>query len=240
MNFDWHVVSLVLASITGWTLLAFGSLPVAVLRQHGREPLMAAGAWGVVAALASSAIFHWYLIFAIICLVAWTKLNRLGGKFWLATAAALGLSLGIVFPLEISPPLLLRENPFVLASLYLGGAATGLAYAVFATSVRSPVDAWRPRGFAKGLLIVSIAWIAFLAARPWWLQRIVPLEAVSSEAMLDVRVMILFGLGLVLLLLALFIMAAVRRNAPGQARVMAGAAAVTALAEMLVTQFVFR
>jgi len=150
------------------------------------------------------------------------------------------LSLGIVFPLEISPPLLVRENPFVLASLYLGGAATGLAYAVFATSVRSPVDAWRPRGFAKGLLIVSIAWIVLLAARPWWLQRIVPLEAVSSEAMLYVRAVTVFGLGLVLLLLALFTMGAVRRNASRQARVMSGAAAVIALAEMLVAQFVFR
>jgi hypothetical protein len=157
-----NLFSLVVASATGWAVLALGYLPVAVLRQHRIESLKAVAAWAFVAATAPPAIFHWYLIFALIGLVAWTKLDRPAGKVWLAIAASLGLSLGIIFPLEASPPLLLRENPWALASLYLGGAVAGLAYVVCVSAGRMDETERRPIGSAKWLFLLTLAWTVLL------------------------------------------------------------------------------
>jgi len=158
----WNLFSLALVSATSWALLAIGYLPVNMLRKQVREPILAVGAWALVAATAPVAVYHWYLIFAMICLVAWTRLDRPAGKMWLAVVGALGLSLGIVFPLEAAPDSLARENPFALASLYLGGAVTGLAYAVFVVARGGADVARRPAKFAQALVIAAVAWTALL------------------------------------------------------------------------------
>jgi hypothetical protein len=244
MNLELHVVSLVLASTTGWMLLVFGALPVPVLRRHPREPLVAAGGWAIVSATAPPEVFHWYLIFAIFCLVAFTKLYRPAGKIWLAITAALGLSLGIVFPLEALPPLLAREYPYMLATLYLGGAATGLAYAVAVTGVRGPVESWRPTRLAKGLLIVVIGWNALLGARPWLAARLVSVPPLTDSspgtAALPALLDTIVGLGLVLLILALLIVVLARRPPPAQRGFAGIITALLALAENALTQLFYR
>jgi hypothetical protein len=240
MNLELRLASLVLASTSGWVLVVFGSLPVSVLRTHPREPLLAAGLWAIVSATAPPQVFHWYLIFAVFCLVAFTKLHRPVGKVWLALTAALGLTLGIIFPLEVAGPLLLRENPYLLALLYLGGAMTALAYAIGVTSVKQPVDGWRPRNLARGLLIAAALWIALLAARPYLALHLAvmrPVETGLPGSAVVASSAILFGVAFVVLVLALLIAGAVRREAPASARLLAALAGLLALADSLFAQF---
>ena len=82
------------------------------------------------------------------------------GKVVLAVAAALGLSLGVVFPLEAVPGASCSKIR-CLASLYLGGAVAGLAYALCVVS-RAPDSARRPAAFARALVVATILWIALL------------------------------------------------------------------------------
>ena len=223
-------------------MLVFGALPVTELRRHPREPLLAVGAWAVVAATAPPQVFHWYLIFAILCLVAFTKLHRPAGKVWLAVVAALGLSVGIVFPLEAAPPLLLRENPCTLALLYLGGAVTALAYAIAVTSVREPGDAWRPRNLARGLFIAAVCWTALLAARPYLalhFAAVRPVENGLPEPTFHALIATLFGGAFLVLLLSLLILRAVRGSSPTAARAPAALAALLALAGNFLAQFFY-
>jgi hypothetical protein len=238
----WNLFSLVLAAATGWAVLAIGFLPVAVLRQEGREAVKAAGAWAIVAATAPATVYHWYLIFALICLVAWTKLERPVGKIVLAVAASLGLSLGIVFPLEAVPDAIAVENPWALASLYLGGAAAGLAYAL-AVIARAPDSTRRPAGFARALVLATILWIALLALTPHWLGHVArPLVFSGSFHLTVVTVNVWMPLvpTVALLALAWFALRAVRRGALEKARLFAGAASALAFGTSLFAQFVLR
>jgi len=240
---SWNLFGLVLASATGWAVLAIGFLPVAVLRQRRLEPLKAAGAWAVIAATAPSAVYHWYLIFALICLIAWTKLDRPAGKVVLAVVASLGLSLGIVFPLEALPGFLASENPIALASLYLGGAVTGLAYALCVVA-RTPDPARTPAGFARALVIATVLWIALLVAGPRWIEpnpHSVSFTGLGSFlTVIDVSVWAPLLPAAVLVFLAFLAFTASRRNALGKTRGFAGAATILAFLTSLLAQFVFR
>jgi hypothetical protein len=121
------------------------------------------GAWAVVAATAPSAVFHWYLIFALICLVAWTKLDRPAGKYGLAIAGGLGLSLGLIFPLALEPALNAYSNPLVLLSLYLGGAATAFPYvAALEARAGGMLPSAPAQGYAKALLLVVLFWAVLI------------------------------------------------------------------------------
>lgn len=242
MSEEINVAGLVLTSAVGWAELGFGALPVRVLRRHSREPLVLAGGWVVSAVLVPSAVFHWYVIFAIFCFLSWTKIDRLGGKIWLAIGAALSLSLGLIFPLHLSPALLAREHPLALASLYLGGGATGLAYVVFATSGAAPLEKWRPTGLAKNLTLLAVAWMALLAARPWLEEHFasIPRQEFSSDAATFAAGGSEFGLGILLILLSALAFNAARRVAPFQARTFALGATAVAAAQALLTQLVFR
>ena len=242
MNLTVNLVSLVLASTTGWVLLVFGALPVSVLRTHPREPLLAAAAWAVVAATAPPQVFHWYLIFAVFSLVAFTKLHRPAGKIWLAVVAALGLTLGIVFPIESTPALLQREEPYNLGTLYLGGATTALAYAISVTSVRQPAGTWRPQALARGLLISSMLWTALLAARPYLSRHFAivrPLETWLPLPTFNALIVTLFGIAFVGLLLSVTLLRAVRQPRPNPAGVLAAIAALLALVESFLAQFFY-
>jgi hypothetical protein len=238
---SWHLFSLVLASATGWTAVALGYLPVAELRQRVWEPIKAVGAWAVVAATAPSAVFHWYLIFALIALVAWTKLERPAGKFWLAGAGALGLSLGVIFPLALEPALTAHTNPLVLLSLYLGGSATALPYVAAlearAGGILPSAPAW---GCAKALLLVVLSWAALIGFAEWSIfrmhlgSRLLFPESGSGPAIpLWTPLAPMIGLVIFAALLAL----AARSGGWRQTQGFGLAAAATAFVTNLLTQF---
>jgi len=239
---SWPVFSLVLASATGWVVLMLGYLPVAELRLHQREPLKAVGAWAVVAATASPAVFHWYLIFAILALVAWTRLDRLAGKFWLATAGSLGLSLGIVFPLGTSPALLALEGPLALASLYLGGATMGLAYVV-CIRARLGRERVRPNGHAKWLVLVAVGWTVLLSYGMLHMAsfpRPLKLPGHDSTTLLVANVWTPLLPAIFVVVLAFATWPTARRYASSPTRWLAGATVVLAFVTSLLAQFVIR
>ncbi len=229
----WNVFSLVLACTVAWSLLFIGSLPVATVRRLGSEAVKGAGAWALVAATAPAAIFHWYLIFALICLIAWTKLERPAGKIWLGIPAALGLSLGIVFPLDTAPALLGLKTPAPLALLYLGGATTGLAY-VIALLAREPGGSSLRKG-GNGLAISAFAWLALLVCT----LRPAGLLAVHRTFLLtDGWVVPATAVGMTIL--ALLTWNAVRRGSAGPSRWLAAATSCAGFASTLLAELILR
>jgi hypothetical protein len=167
---DLTPVSLVLAVSTAWATLFLGVLSPPALRLQSWEILKVCGAWMLVALTPPSSIFHWYFIFAFICLVAWVHLRRdrvLAAKTWLSFASGLGISLGVIFFIQAAPVLCpaslpLRSYLLLLASIYLGGAVSGLAYVRFVLS-RDPTPHVRGGGYAKLLFILTIAWALVFA-----------------------------------------------------------------------------
>lgn len=236
MNLEWNVVSLFLASVTGWGLAAYGSLPVATLRASGQQVLMGAAGWIVVALLASSQIFHWYLIFAILCLIAWTKLSRPAGRIWLALSAALGLTLGVIFPLEITPALEARENAYLLALLYSHGATTGFASAACWTCGRPAADGGRAHALAQALVIFSLGGLGLAA---WRLRSGLPSPAIPLQPGPGVLATLCFASG-VIAVLAVLVLLALRRNSLSKARTWSGAAAILSFVNGLAAQLMLR
>jgi hypothetical protein len=163
-------VSLVLAVSTAWATIFLGALPASALRRNAEEALKAAGAWVVVALCSPRAILHWYLIFAFLCLLAWRHIRHdraLTGKVWMAIASGLGISLGVVFLIQVAPevcPPSLSPGRclLLLASIYLGGAVAGLAYATCLLC-----DDEEARGFASGyarlLVGFTLIWLGVAA-----------------------------------------------------------------------------
>jgi hypothetical protein len=176
-----NLLGIVLTSSAGFATAGLGYLPVSQLRLLGREFLIMTGAWIVIAALSPPEIVHWYLIIAILCLIAWTKREWLGGKFWLAAAGAIGLSLGMVFPLEVSATLGAGTRAD-LAALYLGGAGAGLGYIVHVGARRRPFvqPLTKP---AAWVLVLAISWGALIeeSGRRGWLPPSSPLFADEGE-----------------------------------------------------------
>jgi hypothetical protein len=163
-------VSLVLAVSTAWATIFLGALPASALRRYSREVLRAAGAWVVVALCSPPAILHWHLIFAFLCLLAWRHIRHdraLTGKVWMAIASGLGISLGVVFLIQAAPeicPLGLPSEKYflLLASIYLGGAVTGLAYAACLLSDDEEAGGLSS-GYARLLAGLAFFWIVVAA-----------------------------------------------------------------------------
>jgi hypothetical protein len=135
---DVYPLDLILAVATASATIFLGFLPTKTLSSvfFARETLKASLAWMVVAILCPPEIMHYPLILAVLCLVAWWQFrenNAFSGKLWLSLASGLGISVGVMLILAVTPSayppgLPLVNQVLLLASIYLGGAVTGLAY----------------------------------------------------------------------------------------------------------------
>jgi hypothetical protein len=133
----------------------------------------------------------------------------------------------------IGPGSTLIENPLELASLYLGGAVTGIGYVLGIVTGRQSEIGWRPESHARWLLIFTVAWTALLALRPLhWKPSPLPWDFAWVWAP--------SSLGVVLIVLASFAWMALRRQAFRAAATCAGLASLVALGNSLLVQIVLR
>jgi hypothetical protein len=136
---DGFPFDLIFAVAIASAAIFLGFLPTRSIRSSffARESLKAAFAWVLVMCASPPAIMHFPFFFALLCGGAWWKFshdNALSGKMWLSIASGLGISLGVVLILAVTPRayppnLPLIPQTLLLASIYLGGAVIGLAYA---------------------------------------------------------------------------------------------------------------
>jgi len=134
---DTYPFDLVLAVAVAAATIFVGFLPVKTIpaRFFAREAIKAAGAWMLVAAISPLGVMHYPFILAILCFVAWWNFQRddtFTGKIWFSLASGLGISIGVMIILAITPGSLPVQGDWsqilCLLSIYLGGAMTGLAY----------------------------------------------------------------------------------------------------------------
>jgi len=134
---DGFPFDLILTVATASATIFLGFLPTASIRSSffARATLKAALAWGLVTLVTPPAIIHFPFFFALLCVGAWRKFSRdsaFSGKMWLCVASGLGISLGVMLLLALTPRawppgLPLVPQILLLASIYLGGAIIGLA-----------------------------------------------------------------------------------------------------------------
>lgn len=172
---DLYPLDLVLAAALASATVFLGSLPIRTLLApfFTRQVLWAGLAWMIMATASPASILHFHLLLGALCLIAWWKLggdHGLSGKLWFTAAAALGISLGVVLILAVTPGAYPSEAPawrdaLFLASLYLGGAVTGLAYVVYVLTRReAPREGVSASSFARLLVGLTLARAAtFLA-----------------------------------------------------------------------------
>jgi len=135
---DVFPLNLVLAVAVASATIFLGFLPTRNIRSpfFAQEAIKAALAWVFVAMVSPAAIMHYHFIIAILCFGAWWQFRRdkaLSGKMWLSIASGLGISIGVMLILAVTPRayppgLPEQSRAFLLASIYLGGAVIGLAY----------------------------------------------------------------------------------------------------------------
>jgi hypothetical protein len=177
---------LVTATALAWAAVLLGALPARQMRDEPfrRCVLLCGCGWIGVALLAPSSVLHYHILIGLACLVSWWRLSQgdgLRGKMWFYGAAGLGLSAGIVLILAVTPEayppgLPIWRELLILASLYLGGAVTGLAGILFVFTRREATRAGISTALVErfagvifplvlvhaGVLLGDIAW----AARP--------------------------------------------------------------------------
>jgi len=139
---DLYPLNLILAIATASATIFLGFLPTKNISStfFANETGKAILAWGLVAVMSSSKILHFPIMLAFFCFAAWWNFGRdraLSGKMWLSVASGLGISIGVMTILAVTP----QANPpglpqlnetLLLASIYLGSAIIGLAYVCFA------------------------------------------------------------------------------------------------------------
>ena len=141
---DAYPFDLVLAVIVASVTIFLGFLPAKTIRSglFAREAFKATAAWIVVAAISPLSVMHYPFILAVLCFVAWWNFQRdetFTGKIWLSLASGLGISIGVMVIIAVTPGSLPTSGSspaqawdwgqaWCLASLYLGGAIIGLAY----------------------------------------------------------------------------------------------------------------
>ncbi|MCE0499559.1 MAG: hypothetical protein LV481_16595 [Methylacidiphilales bacterium] len=149
---DAYPFDLVFAVAVASATIFLGFLPARTIRSgfFAREAFKAAAAWFVIAVISPLSVVHYPFILAVLCFIAWWNFRRddtFTGKIWLSLASGLGISIGVLVILAVTPGSL-PATPFgptdasvsflvqgwdggqawCLASLYLGGAIIGLAY----------------------------------------------------------------------------------------------------------------
>ncbi len=157
-----------------------GFLPARTLENRilADQTLRAAFAWGIIALGSPWPIIHYPIIFAALCLIAWRQFRReepLAGKMWLSLASGLGISIGVMLILAITPgvyPTAATDTVqgLFLANVYLGGAVIGMAH-VCGTLLEARVGRAVIRGYVSLLFLlvvarslVLIAWLVDAAA----------------------------------------------------------------------------
>jgi hypothetical protein len=135
---DFYPFNLLLAVVTATASIFLGFLPSRNLRTQffAWESGKGALAWVIVAVTSPPEIRQWQFILAFVCCFAWRQLWRdraFSGKIWLSIASGLGISVGVVYILVVTPRALppglpALEKVQLLASIYIGGAVVGLAY----------------------------------------------------------------------------------------------------------------
>ena len=155
-SMDTYPLDLVFTVAAASVTVFLGFLPTKTLRSgfFAREALKAAAAWVVIAAISPLGVMHYPFILAAFCFIAWWNFQRddaFMGKIWLSLAAGLGISIGVLVILAVTPGCLPTTSfttltvrgslqaqewgwsqAWCLASLYLGGAMIGLAYVGYA------------------------------------------------------------------------------------------------------------
>jgi hypothetical protein len=174
---DGFPFDLIFAVATASATIFLGFLPTRSIRSgfFARESLKAALAWILVAWVTPPRIVHFPIFFALLCGGAWWKFSRdsaLSGKMWLSIASGLGISLGVMLLLAVTPrayPPDLPQTPqtLLLASIYLGGAVIGLAYVgsrlAVNVSTNSGVTNAMVRRYVALLVVLVIARAVVLA-----------------------------------------------------------------------------
>jgi len=167
---DFFPANLILAVATASATIFLGFLPTRNIRSSffAGEILKALIAWIFIALISPPAIQHYYFFIAMVCFASWWQFRRdkaLSGKMWLSIASGLGISVGVMLILAITPRaypagLTSLERPLLLASIYLGGTWVGLAYMVYilvqASSARSGVTNEQVRQYGRLLPLLAL------------------------------------------------------------------------------------
>ena len=175
---DTYPFDLVFAVAEASVTIFLGFLSAKTFRSvfFAREAFKATAAWVVIAAISPLSVMHYPFIFAVFCFIAWWNFQQddtFTGKIWLSLASGLGISIGVLVILAVTPGCLpatsftsfsVRDSLQAqawdwsqigcLVSLYLGGAIIGLAYVGYAlcreASTRSGISGFIQNGL--GLL----------------------------------------------------------------------------------------
>jgi len=173
---DVFPLNLVLAVATAAATIFLGFLPTRNInsRFFGQEAIKAALLWFFIAMASPSAISHYHIFIALLCFGAWWQFRReraLNGKMWLSIASGLGISIGVMLLLAVTPRAYPADLPelnrmLLLASIYLGGGVIGLAYVTYiliqGAATRSGVTSELVQRYAELLLMLAIARAAIL------------------------------------------------------------------------------
>ncbi|MCE0484573.1 MAG: hypothetical protein LV479_10080 [Methylacidiphilales bacterium] len=135
---DGYPFNLVLAVAAASITLFLGYLPIKTVSPSffSRQMAIATGGWGVVALLSPAEIVHYPILLAVLCLVGWRQFAQdeaFWGKMWLMLAAGLGISIGVLLILAVTPRAWPEGIPaagqaMLLGSIYVGGGIIGLGY----------------------------------------------------------------------------------------------------------------
>jgi len=139
---DGFPLNLILAVATASATIFLGFLPTKSISSNffGKQAVAAIFAWALIAFTSPTQIIQYYLLLAFLCFAAWWNFHRdraLAGKMWLSVASGLGISIGVMLILEVTPRAFPKYLPqlnetLLLISTYTGGAVIGLAYGCFA------------------------------------------------------------------------------------------------------------
>jgi len=252
-------LNLVFAVAIASAALFIGFLPTRNIRSpfFKQETVRLGVAWMLVAMTVPSGIAQYPVFIGLFCLASWWQFRRdraLSGKMWFSIGSGLGISIGVMLILAVTPrayppDLPAQLQPLLLASIYLGGAVVGLAYANYSLVQQSEVPGELIRRYIGLLMALVLARAAVLWAffffRPAGLGPLVTAQLTAThlhDTYYQVpngstrwETLLLLGLvSLVLPVLAFVARRAVRQNDPRKAlSLLAGVGLIGFFAETL-------